>query len=219
MNTQIIPNYYKKRANEYEKIYYRNDPVRQLEQSLIALEMQKAFIGRSVLEVACGTGYWTEFLSKTAKKIIATDYIFDVIEIAKTKKYLCPVKFKKEDAYNLSFRKNTFTGGMANFWMSHIPKEKINDFLLAFHRTLKKGSVVFFVDNVYFPGVGGKLITKKGDKNTYKIRELSDGSKTEVLKNYFTKGQLRDLFLNFANKDSLNIYMGKCFWYATYIKK
>lgn len=52
--------YYDKRAEEYERIYFRNDPVRQAEQAALAKQMGSLFLNRKVLEVACGTCFWTE---------------------------------------------------------------------------------------------------------------------------------------------------------------
>ena len=61
--------YYRKRAKEYEQIYYRADPIRQEEQLRIISTIQTILKGRDVLEIACGTGFWTQFLSDTAKQI------------------------------------------------------------------------------------------------------------------------------------------------------
>ena len=66
--------YYRKRAEEYEEIYHREDPIRQHEQDLITYSMQEALKDRDVLEVACGTGYCTQFLSETARSITANRY-------------------------------------------------------------------------------------------------------------------------------------------------
>jgi len=68
-----INKYYSKRAQEYEQIYQRDDPIRQNELNKIAEEIKKIFYNKNVLEVACGTGFWTVFLSETANKIVATD--------------------------------------------------------------------------------------------------------------------------------------------------
>jgi ubiquinone/menaquinone biosynthesis C-methylase UbiE len=219
MSLQTLTDYYKKRAREYEKMYSRSGSIRKMEQVEIAEKIKEVFADKNVLEIACGTGYWTQFVSETAKSITATDYVQEVIDIAKTKKYKCPVAFAREDAYDLSFKDNTFSGGLANLWISHITKDNLKQFLKGFHRVLQKGTVVFFADNIYAPGVGGKLITKPDDENTYKIRSLSDGSLNEVLKNYFTEKELRKLFNQYAKKNSLNVFYGKCFWYVTYVKK
>ena len=54
------------------------------------------------------------------------------------------------DAYKLAFEENRFNAGLANFWFSHIPKKKINNFLLEFHRVLRPGSRVFITDSHHF---------------------------------------------------------------------
>lgn len=128
-----------------------------------------------MLEVACGTGFWTVFLSETAKEIMAIDNSNKVLKIAKQKNYKCPVHFKKCNAYHLPFHTNSFEGGLANFWFSHIPKESIKLFLDNFHRVLLNDSIVFMADNLFNGGMGGKLVQDKRNHDTYKIRTLESG--------------------------------------------
>jgi ubiquinone/menaquinone biosynthesis C-methylase UbiE len=212
-----VEEYYRKRAAEYEDIYHRDDPARQEEQGRIATALQGTLKGRQVLEIACGTGYWTQSLSESAKAVTATDIVPDVLEIAKGKKYGCPVSFRLEDAYNLSFPDASFDGGLANFWLSHVPKEKMDSFLEGFHRVLRKGSAVFMADNVCVPGLGGELVRKPGDENTYKRRRLKDGSESLVLKNYFSEEELVEVFSrHVAGFGRENVSVGGCFWYVRY---
>ena len=214
---ETLVNYYARRASEYEEIYHRNDPQRQKEQSEIRTRITEAFRGTDVLEVACGTGYWTQFVSETAQSIVATDFNGEVLEIARQKQYGCPVSIEMADAYNLTFQPKTFTGALANFWFSHIPKDRIANFLEGFHSKLKPGSSVFMADNMNVLGVGGKLITKQGDENTYKLRILKDGTQHEVLKNYFTVEGILEIFKRYdPNLSENNICIGKCFWFIQY---
>ena len=67
--------YYRKRANYYEKVYYRNDPERLKEQDIIEESILKLFKNKKIIELAYGTGYWTQKLSKVAFKIIASDIL------------------------------------------------------------------------------------------------------------------------------------------------
>lgn len=212
-----MEDYYRRRAEEYEEIYRQDDPIRQEEQRKIADTIKSVLKGRNVIEIACGTGYWTQFISETAQSIVATDAVQGVLKVAERKQYRCPVSFRIEDAYNLSFEDNAFNGGLANLWFSHIPKDRIDAFLKGFHRVLKKGSKIFIADNVFIPGIGGELITKAGDKNTYKLRKLKDGSENLVLKNYYSVDGLAEIFGR-HNKGFTkeNIFYGKCFWYVTY---
>lgn len=208
-----LSEYYSKRAKEYEQIYHRDDPVRQGEQKGIEEAIKEAFLNRTVLEIACGTGYWTVFLSQVTKSITAIDNSDEVLTIARSKQYKNSVKFQKADAYQLPFGNLSFNGGMANFWFSHVPKEKIQAFLDEFHRVLKKDAIVFMTDNVYNEGIGGKLVQKEENLNTYKIRILEDGNEYEVLKNYYSETQIRDLF---RKHDIQDVYYGKCFWFVKY---
>ena len=63
-----LEEYYKKRAFEYEKIYFRDDPIRLEEQHLVQRIIKNLFKDKMVLEIAAGTGYWTQYLSETARK-------------------------------------------------------------------------------------------------------------------------------------------------------
>ena len=212
-----MKDYYKRRAEEYEEIYHREDPMRQGEQAKISEALEKAFDGLDLLEIACGTGYWTVFASKTAKRITATDAVNEVLDIARQKEYQSQIEFRQEDAYKLSFPDDRFTGGLANFWFSHIPKHKIKSFFMEFCRVLRSGSTVFMADNVYLEGIGGELIRKKGDANTYKLRILKDGSESLVIKNYYSLNELVSIFQQFdPTFTEKNVFYGRCFWYLSY---
>ena len=209
--------YYRRRAEEYEEIYHRDDPVRLEELNRMAKTLKETLKGKRVLEIACGTGYWTQILSETAQSIIAIDIAQEMLKIAKRKHYECPVSFSKEDAYHLSFEGSSFNGGLTNFWFSHIPKDRIGSFLQGFHRILQSRSRVFMADNVYIPGVGGTLMVKKEEEDMYKLRRLKDGSEHLVLKNYFSIEELMEIFSKYDNEFCRdNVFYGKCFWYLFY---
>jgi demethylmenaquinone methyltransferase/2-methoxy-6-polyprenyl-1,4-benzoquinol methylase len=52
--TQDMVRYYAKRATEYERIYALPDPQRELR--ALCEMVESTFVGRRVLDVACGTG-------------------------------------------------------------------------------------------------------------------------------------------------------------------
>ncbi len=68
-----IVEYYRRGAGEYEEIYEWRDPHRHEEQRLLGEAMKRSLRWRRVLEVACGTGYWTRVISESAQEITATD--------------------------------------------------------------------------------------------------------------------------------------------------
>lgn len=210
--------YYSNRAGEYEKIYNRNDDTRQKEQYAIKEKIKEVFKDRKVIEIACGTGYWTEIISQVASKLTATDISEEtLIEARKKNLEYGKVDLKIADAYRLDEIQGEFNAGCANFWFSHIPKHRIKEFIEGFHKRLGKGSVVFMADNVYVKGIGGELISKCDEADTYKIRELANGEKYEILKNYYTKHELDTIFEKYTT--DLQIEVGSCFWWICYTVK
>jgi ubiquinone/menaquinone biosynthesis C-methylase UbiE len=152
--------------------------------------------------------------------VTAVDVADEMLRIAESKKYRCPVDFCRCDAFCLPFADDVFDGGIASFWLSHVPKARLGDFLSEFHRVLEKGARIFMMDNVYAQGVGGELITRMGDENTYKIRKLMDGSEHLVLKNYFSVDELVELLGDYASElRMVDVSSGKCYWHVVYERK
>src|SRR5262245_30048086 len=133
--------YYARRAHEYERIYSK--PERQADLTLLRQWLQAKCLHQDVLEVACGTGYWTEAIAVTANSVIAVDINRAVLAIARSKRFIRHnVSFEKQDAYALSRWSTRFTLGLAAFWWSHIPKSKLKSFLQQFHRCLQPDALV-----------------------------------------------------------------------------
>ncbi len=205
--------YYSKRAEEYEDVYHRDDPIRQGEQNQIKEELKRLLAGKSVLEIACGTGYWTKYIAEVAKNITGIDISDEVLEIARSKNI--QAQFINGDAFNLEKIEGNFNASCANFWFSHIEKKRIDQFLKDFHKRLMNNSPVFMADNMYIEGIGGKLIKKDDSYDTYKVRKLSDGGEYQILKNYYDEKELHLIFQKYAKE--INIKIGKCFWWVNYI--
>lgn len=208
--------YYRDRAKEYEEIYEWRDPHRQEEQDLMEKTLKEVFKDRRVLDIGCGTGYWTQRISDTAENIVGIDINETVLEIARRKEYGCPTEYKVMDAYDMDFSEK-FTGTLATFMLSHVPREDISSWLEHVHRFLEPGAMVFIADNTYIEGIGGRLETKPDYPNTYKLRTLNDGTQHLIVKNYFTIEELVEYFSACGKGiDEKNVYMGKCFWWINY---
>lgn len=207
--------YYNRRALEYESIYHRDDPIRRNEQTAVATAMSEVLKGRSVLEVACGTGFWTEIVAQTARRIVAIDSSLEMLRIAQSKTVPTEkVKFLQADAYALSSVPGKFDAGLANFWFSHIPRARLNEFLVGFHTRIGNNGAVFMADNVYIPGVGGDLVAQSGSEDSFKVRKLADGSRHLVLKNYYSEEEIRRV-LSLCTAD-LSVHLGNCYWWISY---
>lgn len=210
--TRKLVEYYSKRAKEYEQIYHRDDPLRQSELAKIKNLVRNSLRNKSVLEIACGTGYWTAAAAETANNITAVDGSAEMIEIAKAKNIRAD--FVIDDAYSLKDVSGKFNGGLANFWFSHIPKNKIKSFLMTFHNKLQPNSTVILADNLYDKTIGGKFVQKEHDENTYKDRTLNNGTTYQILKNYYNEDDLYTIFKQHSSE--VKIYFGKCYWWIKY---
>jgi demethylmenaquinone methyltransferase/2-methoxy-6-polyprenyl-1,4-benzoquinol methylase len=183
MTKNEMTTYYAKRASEYERIYQK--PERQEDLKRLQATIAGSFEGRNLLEVACGTGYWTQFACKSAQSIVATDYNEVVLDIAREKDYgSCPITFIRSDAYTLDNVIGPFSAALVGFWWSHVPKAKLSGFLEVLHSKLSNGATVVTLDNRYVEGSSTPISRIDDEGNTYQIRNLSDGSEHEVLKNF-----------------------------------
>jgi len=182
--------YYRRRAREYEAIYAK--PERQADLARLRSHIPRRLAGRRVLEVACGTGYWTALAARTAACIVATDAAEEPMRIAMSKDYAqANVRFEIADAYALGDALGRFNGALAVFWWSHVPLGRIDRFLASLHQRLEAGARVLLMDNRYVDGSSTPIAERDAEGNTYQWRTLSDGSENRVLKNFPTEADLR----------------------------
>ncbi len=185
-----LADYYAKRAPEYERIYdkpERQDDLRTLRESVAAI-----FTRRRVLEVACGTGWWTQIIARTAQAVTATDVNEEVLAIARAKPMpRGNVVFHRGDAFDLQTVEGEFDAALAVFWWSHLTRAELARFLNALHHRLKPGSIIVFIDNNYVEGSSTPIFRRDADENTWQSRKLDAGTTTEVLKNFPTDGEIR----------------------------
>jgi SAM-dependent methyltransferase len=207
MNTDQIQ-YYFERAKEYERIYQK--PERQDDLKKIRIVLKELLFAKSVFEIACGTGYWTQFISETAKSIFATDINETAIEIAQSKKYKSPTTFEKADIFNLTNTNKKFDSGFGGFIWSHIPKQELNVFLSGFISNISPGGLVVFIDNQYIEGSNTPIDSKDEYDNTYQIRELSNGSNYKVMKNFPVDKEVMDIINPIGSE--VEIEKLKYFW-------
>jgi demethylmenaquinone methyltransferase/2-methoxy-6-polyprenyl-1,4-benzoquinol methylase len=182
--------YYARRAVEYERIY--DKPERQEDLQELRSTLCNLLSGHDVLEIACGTGYWTQALSGSARSILAVDAGEEVLAVARAKRYAgAKVRFVKADAYSLTGATGRFTAAFAGFWWSHVPLARLAEFLSILHGRLQAGARVALCDNNCVDDSNTPIARTDADGNTYQLRRLADGSTHEVLKNFPTEAQLR----------------------------
>ena len=215
--------YYAERAPYYERVYHK--PERQADLRKLREVVVTACAGKNILEVACGTGYWTEIVSPVAASVVALDVNEEVLAFARTKPIMPgKVTFLQGDAYALPQLPQRFDAVVVGFWWSHVPKARLHQFLLGLHGALEPGAIVIAFDNAYVEGSstplsrkdsdGNPLSHRDGDGNTYQERVLDDGSTHQIVKNFPPEDELRATLNGMAN--DVEVKFLTYYWILTY---
>lgn len=180
---QRMAAYYARRADSYERIYAK--PERQAELRLLESWLPVQFAGRQVLEIACGTGWWTPHGARHAASWLATDLNPETLAVARRKPMPQGVQFAISDAYTLhGLPARRFDAAFAGFWWSHVPVERLPSWLALLHARLQPGACVVMLDNRWVEGSSTPISRRDAAGNGYQQRRLDDGSVHEVLKNF-----------------------------------
>jgi SAM-dependent methyltransferase len=189
MTKTALIDYYSRRAPAYERIYHK--PERRTDLARLRERLRSLLTGQRVLELACGTGYWTAAIADVVASVLATDASEAVLEIARSKALdVDRVNFARADAWHASEICGDFDAGLAAFWWSHVPKQQLSSFLRAFHVALRPAARLAFVDNRFVAGSSTPISRTDDANNTYQVRQLDDGATHEVLKNFPNRAEL-----------------------------
>lgn len=153
--------------------------------------IEKDIKGKDVLEIACGTGNWTQVLSKRARSVTASDINEAYLIEAKKKPYQKDnVVFKVADAYTLDGIDRNFNLAFASDFWSHMPKSKIKNFIGTLHRKLLPGSKVIMIDMLPKPELDRMFSHIDNEGNVIQKRTLPNGKEYHVVKNFPTEKEL-----------------------------
>jgi demethylmenaquinone methyltransferase/2-methoxy-6-polyprenyl-1,4-benzoquinol methylase len=183
--------YYAARAPYYDAVYLK--PERRHDLTFLAEHIPQRLRGREIIEIACGTGYWTQYIAPAASRMVATDLVAEPLEFARLRPGTEEVTFLQQDAYALPSSLGRFDGAFAGLWFSHVPISARSTFLSALHSLLNPGSRVLFIDNSQVQLRDFPIAETDDEGNTYQLRQLRDGSAHRVLKNFPTETELREL--------------------------
>lgn len=183
--------YYKERAPVYDRVY--KYPERQSDLRFLESYIPRQFSGCKVIEIAAGTGYWTQFISKEASSILAIDTAKETLEQLERRNLGASVLTKTADAYTLDGVANDYNGAFAGLWLSHVPKQRRAEFLSCLHRHIITGSTVLFIDNTTAQCNRLPIAHTDNLGNTYQDRTLDSGVTHRVLKNFLSEQKLLDL--------------------------
>lgn len=182
--------YYARRAVEYDRIYAK--PERQADLRTLEAALPALFAGRRVLEIACGTGWWTPHGAQAALDWLATDVNPETLAIARARAMPACVRVAEMDAFAFDgIDGQTFDAAFAGHWWSHLSQARLPGWLAALHARLAPGARVVMLDNRFVPGSSTPISRRDAHGDTYQQRRLDDGSTHEVMKNFPDEAQAR----------------------------
>ena len=211
--TQEMIAYYAQRAAEYERTYAI--PRWQDDLAWLRTRMPAFFAGRRVLEVACGTGYWTRVAAERASAVHATDVNDDTLALARGKTYGTAVTFERRDAYAPAAGPARHDAGLAALWLSHVDLARMDAFLRGFHGRLEPGAPVFMFDERASEERRTPPSRVDDAGNRYEMRRLAGGEQRfEIVKNLLDRDALTRLLAPHAT-DLVHREL-RCFWVLEY---
>ncbi|MBN1434450.1 class I SAM-dependent methyltransferase [Candidatus Fermentibacterales bacterium] len=109
--------YYDARAPLYDATAGYDDPVAEELRAPMKERFRRLLEDRKVLEIACGTGYWTEVIAQTAGSVLTTDVNPSMMAIASERLHGFPnFELMVAEAYVLEGVSGGFDAAFAHWW-------------------------------------------------------------------------------------------------------
>ena len=161
--------YYDQRASEYEhNEAFREEPTEDLPGLLHAISVLPP---ASVLDVACGTGFLTQYLGS---EVTGLDQSKAMLEVARRR--MPWAEFVRGDAFRMPFADHSFDRVFASFFYGLLPLEDRGRFLEEARRV---GEELILVEPTPEWAPNGRV-------EGWEERGLSDGTRYEIYRRYFT---------------------------------
>jgi ubiquinone/menaquinone biosynthesis C-methylase UbiE len=199
MITNQLTQYYAVNADNYDQIYAdeaRFDDLDDLQEMVAEL-----FQDHKVLELGCGTAYWTDLIAETAESVYATDIAQEMLDLAATRGLdEDVVTFGQLDAFNLpDGMEGEYTAVfIGNLWR-HVRREEQEKYLKTLRAKLGKDVLLVVLDESMVDGVT-VIARTDAEGNTFEFLTADDGQRYEIMRNYMTDSTLRKRFANHAKQ-------------------
>src|SRR5215469_2680827 len=99
--------------------------------------------GMSVLELGCGTGYFTRELARSGADVAAIDVSPELLDIAKANHSAPNVRYEIQNAYELSYPDAVFDSVVGSSVLHHL---EIEEAIREIYRVLKSGGAIYFTE-------------------------------------------------------------------------
>jgi demethylmenaquinone methyltransferase/2-methoxy-6-polyprenyl-1,4-benzoquinol methylase len=140
----------------------------------------------AVLELACGTGWWTQWLAEHGRRVTAVDAAEEMLALNRERVKATNVKYIAADVF--SWKPNRkFDLVFFAFWLSHVPHDRFAAFWQLVGDSLAPHGRVFFVDELDTEEARGQETRVGGDAV---LRTLEDGRQFRAVKVFYQPSEL-----------------------------
>ena len=191
--------YYRARAPEYDEWWLRRGRYDRgaavnsqwaREGAAVAAALTEFQPSGLLLELACGTGIWTEKLLPFATHLTAIDGSAETLAINARRLGVSPrVRYVEGDLFQWrpSGRYDTV---FFSFWLSHVPASRFDAFWEFVAACLAPGGRVFFLDSLRDPSSTAVDNFLPVEPTTTLRRRLNDGREFEIVKVFYEPDSL-----------------------------
>jgi demethylmenaquinone methyltransferase/2-methoxy-6-polyprenyl-1,4-benzoquinol methylase len=192
--------YYRARAPEYDDWFLRRGPYdggadenrRWFAEVDVVRDALRAFgPAGHVLELACGTGWWTRELARYARGITAVDASDEVLELNRRRVGAeGTVDYVRADVFSWEPPRR-YDVVFFGFWLSHVPPDRFASFWERVRAALTPDGRVFFVDSFERSTAARMSRPAQGEGDGVEIRTLGDGREFRVVKVRYEPARLQ----------------------------
>jgi demethylmenaquinone methyltransferase/2-methoxy-6-polyprenyl-1,4-benzoquinol methylase len=194
--------FYRARAPEYDEWWectgrYDRGPDKRAEWQRQVSVVEQALdsfgaVG-NVLELAGGTGWWTQRLARTAQQLTVVDASAETLALNRQRVGRSDVTLIEADLFHWQ-PSTTYDVVFFSFWLSHVPRPRFASFWRLVRSCLSPGGRAFLIDsrNDPFSAPGGDPYVSSYEPDLH-IRRLSNGSQWRVVKVMYEPDELASL--------------------------
>ena len=212
MNNQQLAKYFALLGEAVEDKYLEPDMDEDIDD--MSIHLGNVLAGHTVLELGCGTGFWTEVAAESAQSVLAVDINANLIDIARERGMPeGKVSFRVADALDLPEDIGKFTAVLVSFLWSHLNKKEQEQLLATLKKRLGKDVLLVILDDSFVEGFSETIARTDADGTTYEILTAPEGERFEVPKSYQSDSALRKRLGNVGKE--IKIERVEFFWILT----
>lgn len=212
MNIQHVANYYALLGEAVEDKYLEPDMDEDIDD--MSIHLGNLLAGHTVLELGCGTGFWTEVTAESALSVLAVDINANLVDIARERPMAeDKVSFRVADALDLPEDIGKFSAVLVSFLWSHLNKKEQEQLLATLKKRLGKDVLLVILDDSFVEGFSETIARTDADGTTYEILTTPEGERFEVAKSYQSDSALRKRLGNVGKE--IKIERVEFFWILT----